>query len=47
MTVEKHNLSSIFDEHVAGEFVIRDLAATMSTMAAEPFVNHVPTVMSG
>lgn len=46
MTVEKHDLSSIFDEHVAGEFVVRDVAATMSTMAAEPFVNHVPTMMS-
>jgi len=45
MTVEKHDLSSIFDEHVAGEFVVRNVAATMSTMAAEPFVNHVPTMM--
>lgn len=47
MTVENPNLSSIFDEHVAQEFVAKDVAATMSTMTAEPFVNHVPTMMGG
>jgi carboxymethylenebutenolidase len=38
-----HDLSAIFDEHVAHEFVAQDIAATMRTMAADPFVNHVPT----
>jgi carboxymethylenebutenolidase len=42
-----HDLSAIFDEHVAHEFVAKDVAATMATMAAEPFVNHVPTMMGG
>ncbi len=42
-----HDLSAIFDEHVADEFVAKDVAATMATMAAEPFVNHVPTMMGG
>ena len=38
------NLSAIFDEHVAEEFVAKDVAATMATMVAEPYVNHVPTM---
>jgi len=42
-----HDLSAIFDEHVADEFVAKDVAATMATMTAEPFVNHVPTMMGG
>jgi carboxymethylenebutenolidase len=42
-----HDLSAIFDEHVADEFVVKDVAATMATMTAEPFVNHVPTTMGG
>lgn len=41
------DLSAIFDEHVAHEFVGKDVAATMATMSAEPFVNHVPTMMGG
>jgi carboxymethylenebutenolidase len=44
---EKYDLSAIFDAHVADEFVAKDVAATMSTMTAEPFVNHVPTMMGG
>jgi carboxymethylenebutenolidase len=47
MTESAHDLSAIFDEHVAHEFVAKDVAATMATMAAEPFVNHVPTMMGG
>ncbi|WP_326546133.1 nuclear transport factor 2 family protein [Mycolicibacterium sp. ND9-15] len=41
------DLGAIFDEHVADEFVAKDLAATMATMTADPFVNHVPTMMGG
>ncbi len=41
------DLSAIFDEHVAHEFVAKDVAATMATMSADPFVNHVPTMMGG
>jgi carboxymethylenebutenolidase len=47
MTSSAHDLSAIFDEHVAHEFVAKDVAATMATMTAEPFVNHVPTMMGG
>ncbi|UXA05214.1 nuclear transport factor 2 family protein [Mycobacterium sp. SMC-2] len=41
------DLSAIFDAHVAHEFVAKDVAATMATMTADPFVNHVPTMMGG
>jgi carboxymethylenebutenolidase len=47
MSSSAHDLSAIFDEHVAAEFVDRDVAAAMATMTAEPFVNHVPTMMGG
>jgi carboxymethylenebutenolidase len=47
MSSSAHDLSAIFDEHVAHEFVAKDLAATMGTMTADPFVNHVPTMMGG
>ncbi len=47
MSSSAHDLGAIFDEHVAHEFVAKDLAATMATMTADPFVNHVPTMMGG
>jgi carboxymethylenebutenolidase len=36
------DLGAIFDEHVASEFVAKDVDATMATMVAEPYVWHVP-----
>lgn len=44
---ETYDLGAIFDDHVADEFVAKDVTATMATMTAEPFVNHVPTMMGG
>ncbi len=41
------DLGAIFDEHVANEFVTRDIDATMATMTAQPSVNHVPTMKGG
>lgn len=41
------NLSDLWDQHLAHEFVSRDTAATMATMVAEPYVNHVPTLTGG
>jgi carboxymethylenebutenolidase len=40
------DLGTMFDAHVRHEFVDRDADATMATMTAEPYVNHV-TVMAG
>jgi len=42
-----YNLSDLWDEHVRHEFDTRDVAATMATMVAEPYVNHIPTMTGG
>jgi carboxymethylenebutenolidase len=47
MNERTYDLSAIFDEHIADEFVVKDVAATMATMTANPYVNHVPTMMGG
>ena len=41
------NLASVFDDHVAAEFVDMDLDATMATMTEDPYVNHVPVMTGG
>jgi hypothetical protein len=38
------DLEAIWDEHCYYEFTDRSVEHTMSTMVAEPYVNHVPTV---
>ena len=38
------DLEAIWDEHTRFEFEERDVEKTMSTMVAESYVNHVPTV---
>jgi carboxymethylenebutenolidase len=43
----RRDLGAVFDAHVRHEFVDRDLEATMRTMAAEPYVVHVPTLTGG
>jgi carboxymethylenebutenolidase len=40
-------VAEFVDEHVCDEFVAKDVAATLATRAAEPLVNHVPTMMGG
>jgi carboxymethylenebutenolidase len=42
-----YDLSAIADLHFALEFATRDADATMTTMVAEPYVNHVPTMTGG
>jgi len=41
------NLSFLWDEHVRHEFEARNVPATMATMVAEPYVNHIPTLTGG
>jgi carboxymethylenebutenolidase len=41
------NLSALWDAHCYFEFATRDVDATMATMVAEPYVNHVPTMTGG
>ena len=45
--MKKVNLGAVFDAHVRHEFVDHDVAATMKTMVAEPYVHNVPTLIGG
>jgi carboxymethylenebutenolidase len=40
--MDASDLGALFDEHVANEFVHKDVDATMRTMVDEPYVWHVP-----
>lgn len=41
------DLSTLWDKHCEYEFATRDVDATMATMVAEPYVNHIPTMTGG
>jgi carboxymethylenebutenolidase len=41
------NLSALWETHIHHEFESRDVPATMATMVAEPYVNHIPTMTGG
>lgn len=41
------DLSALWDKHCEYEFGLRDVDKTMSTMVAEPYVNHIPTMTGG
>lgn len=43
----RYDLSSLWDKHCEYEFASRDVPATMKTMVAEPYVNHIPTMTGG
>jgi carboxymethylenebutenolidase len=42
-----YDLEHLWDMHCYHEFETRDVDATMATMVAEPYVNHVPTMTGG
>jgi carboxymethylenebutenolidase len=42
-----HDFSALWDQHCACEFATRDVDATMATMVASPYVNHIPTMTGG
>jgi len=42
-----HDLVALWEAHCRYEFETRDVDATMATMTAEPYVNHVPTMTGG
>jgi carboxymethylenebutenolidase len=42
-----YNLEALWEQHTFCEFSARDVAATMRTMVAEPYVNHVPIMTGG
>ncbi len=41
------SLSDLWDEHVKHEFATRDTDATLATMVADAYVNHVPVMTGG
>jgi carboxymethylenebutenolidase len=41
------DLEAVFDAHVKHEFIDHDVAATMETMAAEPYLLHLATLTGG
>ena len=41
------DLEALWEAHTRYEFDTRDVAATMATMVAEPYVNHVPVMTGG
>src|ERR1700752_48157 len=41
------DLVALWEAHCRAEFETRDVDATMATMVAEPYVNHVPTMTGG
>ena len=43
----EYDLAALWDKHCEYEFGTRDVDATMSTMVAEPYVNHIPTMTGG
>jgi len=42
-----HDLVDLWEAHCRYEFETRDVDATMATMVASPYVNHVPTMTGG
>ena len=42
-----HDLVALWEAHCRYEFETRDVDATMATMVADPYVNHVPTMAGG
>jgi carboxymethylenebutenolidase len=42
-----YDLSKLWDRHTELEFVTRSAEATMTTMVAAPYVNHIPTMTGG
>ncbi|MGA9889109.1 MAG: nuclear transport factor 2 family protein [Candidatus Acidiferrales bacterium] len=43
----RHDLSKLWEEHTADEFVTRDSEATLATMTEDAYVNHIPVMTGG
>jgi len=46
-TPEDQRLIALWEEHIRLEFTQRDAAATVATMSADNYVNHVPVMTGG
>jgi len=47
LVVPDHDLVALWEAHCRHEFETRDVDATMATMVAAPYVNHIPTMTGG
>jgi hypothetical protein len=45
--MDDRDLIALWGAHCRFEFETRDVDATMATMVAEPYVNHIPTMTGG
>ena len=45
--MSRPDLATLWEEHCRHEFQTFDVEATMKTMVAEPYVNHIPTMTGG
>jgi len=43
----QYDLVAVWEAHTRAEFETRDVEATMATMVAAPYVNHIPTLAGG
>ncbi|MDO9713531.1 ester cyclase, partial [Paracraurococcus lichenis] len=43
----EHDLEALWEAHCRHEFETRDVDATVATMVAQPYVNHIPTMTGG
>ena len=47
LTPMQRRMVAAWDRHLEAEFAMKDVDATMPTMTAHPFVNHVPAMTGG
>jgi carboxymethylenebutenolidase len=47
LTPEQQTMVEMWERHMAAEFQEKSISATMATMTADPFVNHVPVMTGG
>ena len=44
---QRARLAEVLDDHLAAEFAVQDVDATMATMTGDPYLNHVPVMTGG
>ena len=47
LSARQKQLIRLWEQHVAHEFATRDTEATLETMVAEAYVNHIPVMTGG
>ena len=43
----RQELEQLWADHIAGEFVTKDVEATLATMVDDAYVNHIPANTGG